>query len=107
LFGQHRADQADDRDPVGEDPDDVGAPADFLVEPLLRVVGPDLPPDLAREGGEGQQVAAGVVEVLGGGRELLLDRLDRPAGCKGSLATERSSACALRLVGAASRRVLA
>lgn len=31
LLGQHRADQADDRVAVGEDPDDVGTPADLLI----------------------------------------------------------------------------
>jgi len=35
LLGQDRTDEADDRGPVGEDPDDVGAAADLLVEPLL------------------------------------------------------------------------
>lgn len=54
LFGQDSADEADDRRSVGEDPDDVGAAADFLVEPFLRVVRPDLAPDLAGEAGEGE-----------------------------------------------------
>jgi hypothetical protein len=44
LFGQDGADRADDRGPVGEDTDHVGAAADFLVQPFLRVVGPDLTP---------------------------------------------------------------
>jgi hypothetical protein len=47
LLGQHRADQADDRVTAGEDAHHVGAAPDLLVQPLLRVVGPDLPPDLA------------------------------------------------------------
>jgi hypothetical protein len=34
--------------------------------------------DLARERGEGQQVAAGLVEVVGRGRELLGDRRHDP-----------------------------
>jgi hypothetical protein len=38
LLGEHRADQADDRLAVGEDPDDVGAPADLLVQPLLGLL---------------------------------------------------------------------
>jgi hypothetical protein len=50
LFGEDRADEADDGGAVGEDADDVGAPPDFPVEPLLGVVGPDLSPDLAGEG---------------------------------------------------------
>ena len=61
--------------PVREDADDVGAPADLLVEALLRVVAPDLAPDLAGEGGEGEDVVAGVVEVGGGPGELGLQRL--------------------------------
>jgi hypothetical protein len=32
LFGQDRADQADQGVAVGEDPDDVGSAADFAVE---------------------------------------------------------------------------
>jgi hypothetical protein len=35
LFGQHGADEADDGGAVGEDTDDVGAAADFLVKSLL------------------------------------------------------------------------
>ena len=35
LFGQDRADEADQGVAVGEDADDVGAPADLLIEPLL------------------------------------------------------------------------
>jgi hypothetical protein len=38
LFGEHGADEADDRAAVGEDADDVAAAADLLVEPLERVV---------------------------------------------------------------------
>ena len=38
LFGEHRADKADDRVAVGEDADDVGAAADLPVEPLVRIV---------------------------------------------------------------------
>ena len=64
LLGQDRADQPDDGGAVGEDPDDVGAAADLLVQPFLRVVRPDLAPELARERGERQQVLPGGVEVL-------------------------------------------
>jgi hypothetical protein len=35
LLGQHGADEADDRCPVGEDADHVGAAADLLVQPLF------------------------------------------------------------------------
>src|SRR5688572_19861298 len=78
LFGQDCADEADDGGAVGEDPDDVGAAADLFVESFLGVVRPDLPPDLAGEGGEGGEVAAGVVEVCGRGGELRLDGGDDP-----------------------------
>ena len=47
LFGEDGNDQADEG-VAGEDSDDVGAPADFAVEPLIGVVAPDLPPDLLR-----------------------------------------------------------
>ena len=70
LLGQYRADQADDRGPVREDPDDVGATADLLVQAFLRVVRPDLAPELTRERGEREQVVAGVVEVFGRVGEL-------------------------------------
>lgn len=46
LLGQHRGDQTEDGVAVGEDTDDVGAPADLLVQPLLGIIGPDLLPDL-------------------------------------------------------------
>jgi hypothetical protein len=32
LFGEYRSDEADECCVVGEDTDDIGAPADFLVE---------------------------------------------------------------------------
>jgi hypothetical protein len=54
LFGQDGADEADQGTPIGEDPDDVGAAANLLVEPFLGVVGPDLAPDLFGERGERQ-----------------------------------------------------
>ena len=60
LLGQDGADEADDRVPVGEDADHVGAAADLLVEPFVGVVRPDLPPDLLGERGESGDVLAGV-----------------------------------------------
>jgi hypothetical protein len=59
-----------------EDAGHLGAPPDLPVEPLLGVVRPDLPPDLAREGTEGQQFALGGGQMLGRGWELGLERLD-------------------------------
>lgn len=51
LLGEDRTDQADDRRAVREDADDVGAPAQLAVEPLLRVGRPDLAPVVAVEVG--------------------------------------------------------
>ena len=65
LLGQQRADEADHRPPVREDPHDIGAAPDLLVEPLLGVVRPDLRPVLGRERRERQQVIGGIEEVLG------------------------------------------
>ena len=40
LLGEQCTDKADDRGPVGEDADDVGAATDLAVQPLERVVIP-------------------------------------------------------------------
>ena len=75
LFGQDRADESDQGVAVGEDADDVGAAADLLVQPLLGVVGLDLPPDLLRKHGERSQVRAGLPQGspdLGHGRRSRL-----------------------------------
>jgi hypothetical protein len=64
LFGEHGADQADHRVAVGEDPDDVGAAAQLLVEPFLGVVRPDLAPVLLGEPGEREHVGGGFREVV-------------------------------------------
>ena len=71
LLGQDGADEADQGVAVGEDPDDVGAPADLAIESFLRIVRPDLAPELFGERGEGQDVGAGGVEVGGNLREPL------------------------------------
>ncbi len=63
LFGQDSADQADQGGAAGEDPHDVGAAADLAVQPFLRVVRPDLAPELLGEAGEGEHVGAGGVQV--------------------------------------------
>jgi hypothetical protein len=78
LLGQHRADQADDRGPVGEDADDLGAAADLLVEPLERVVRPELAPVLLGEAREGEDLATGLVEQRRRLREALLELGDDP-----------------------------
>ncbi len=80
LFGEEGTNQADDGWPGGEDPDDVGAAPDLLVEPLLGVVGPDLGLVGFWEPGEGQDLGSGQVEVLGGGVEAdLVEMVDDAA----------------------------
>jgi hypothetical protein len=64
LFGEDGSDESDDRAPVGEDPDHVGAGAHLAVEPLVGIVGPDLAPHRSWERGEGQDLLAGCVEVV-------------------------------------------
>lgn len=66
LLGQHHADESQHGGAVGEDADDVGAPADLEVETLLRIVRADLPPVRLREGGEGQDLLRGVGEQMSG-----------------------------------------
>ena len=78
LLGQDGADEPDDRGAVGEDADDVGAAADLAVEAFVGVVGPDLAPDLLGERGEGEDVGAGGLEVVGDGGELLGQGVDDP-----------------------------
>ena len=76
LLGEHGADEAKDARAVGERADDVGAPADLLVEALLRVRRPDLAPVLLRERGEGEDLRAGVGQVRCGDRKALLELVD-------------------------------
>jgi hypothetical protein len=71
LFGQHGAHEADQGVAVREDPDDVGAAADLLVEAFLGVVRPDLAPDLFRERGERRQVRTCVLKMVGDLGELV------------------------------------
>lgn len=60
LLCQHRADQAHDRGPVGEDAHGVGAASDLAVEALCGVVRPDLGPHVLGEGSERQMSARAV-----------------------------------------------
>ena len=78
LFGEDGADETDDRFAVGDDPDHVGAPAEFFVEAFLGVVRPDLATVLFGERGERQDVGCCVGEVVGGVTELLLELCDYP-----------------------------
>ena len=78
LFGQHRADQANDGLSVGEDRYDVRSPADLTIESLLGIVRPDLPPMGLREGGKGQGVLGRILQKLGGIAEALGQLVDNP-----------------------------
>jgi hypothetical protein len=51
LLGQNAVDEADLRCPIGRDADDVGAAADFPVQPFLGGCGADRSPGRFREGG--------------------------------------------------------
>jgi hypothetical protein len=73
LDSEHRG-QADQRAVVGEDPDDVGAPADLAVEALQRVGASDLAPVVGREGVEGQDVVLGALHQGNDLGELALQR---------------------------------
>jgi hypothetical protein len=79
LFGEDGADEADDGSAVREDADDVGAAADLLVEPVERVVAPQLPPVLLRARGEGEQVGRGFFEQGCGVGEARLELVDDPS----------------------------
>jgi hypothetical protein len=81
LFAEDGADEADDGGAVREDPPDVGASAELLVEPFLGVVRADLLPVLLGGGGERQQVGAGVDQQLGGGREPAGQLVGDPTCC--------------------------
>jgi len=63
LRGQDGADEADQGVAGWEDADDVGPAADLSIEALLRIVRPDLSPDLFGERGECQDVRAVLFEV--------------------------------------------
>jgi len=78
LFGEHRADEADDRGAIGEGSDDVCPPADLPVQAFLRVVAPALPPELAGECREREQIVTGVVEVRSGIGQLSLEGRNDP-----------------------------
>jgi len=78
LLGEDSAHEADDRVPVGEDPNNVRATADLPVESLVRVVRPDLPPELLREDGEGEDVCAGSIEVGERFRQFVFQRVEDP-----------------------------
>jgi hypothetical protein len=76
LLREDCAGEANDRGPVRKDADDIGTSADFLVEPLERIVGPDLAPVRLREGAEGEDVGGRVRQQDGGLREASFELID-------------------------------
>jgi len=64
LLGVDHPDEADDRGPVAEDPDDRGAALDLLVQPLEWVRAPDLAAVGLGEREVGEQVGLGVGEQV-------------------------------------------
>ena len=78
MFGEDGSDQADDGLAVGEDPHGVGASADFAVEALIGVVGPDLGPYPGGEGREREDVCPGLIEVITHGGELVVHVVQEP-----------------------------
>ena len=100
---------------VGEDADDVGAPADLAVDPLERVGGAQLRPVVGGEGVEGEQVLLGLFEQRRDLRQRLAQPLERVADSSraglaaSALKSGRSSAasigcCSRRACPSASRR---
>jgi hypothetical protein len=62
LLDDDRGGEADQRAVVGEDADDVGAPADLAVDAFERVGRAQLRPVVCREGVEGEQVLLCLLE---------------------------------------------
>ena len=75
-FHEHGTDEADDGCSAREDPNDVGAAADLLVQAFLGVIGTDLLPVLVREAADGQEVMKGVCEQGSCLRKLLFELLE-------------------------------
>ena len=73
LVGKDRSDEADHGRVAGEDPHDVRAALDLLVQSFQRAVALDLAPVDLRERGEGEDVGAGAGEELGGLRESVFE----------------------------------
>ncbi|MBA8847932.1 hypothetical protein FHX53_001524 [Yonghaparkia alkaliphila] len=70
VLDQHGASQSKQRGRIQEHTDNVGAALDLLVHPLEGVGGPDLPPVLLREPGEGKQVVSRELHHPRGGQHF-------------------------------------
>jgi len=75
LDCEHR-DEPDQRGVVGEDPHDVGAPADLAVEALQGIGRPELGPVLGGKREERQHVVFGLLEQRGDLRQPALELAD-------------------------------
>ena len=64
-MAQPRADQHQGRVAIGECPHHTGAPADFPVQPLGRVVGTDARPVFAGKIAVGQRLLNAILDFLG------------------------------------------
>ena len=77
LFDAEHPGEPDQRAVVGEDADDIGAPADLAVEALEWVGRSELAPVRGRERVEGQDVGLGVLEHRGDLAEPAVEVRDR------------------------------
>jgi hypothetical protein len=78
LFHEDRADQPYDSGAGWEDADNIGPPPNLLVQPLLRIVAPDVLSDFPRECGKREQVVPGVGQIGRHGRELRVQCVYHP-----------------------------
>ena len=79
LLGEDCADEPPDRSPVGEDTHHVSPALGLLVEAVLRVVRPALPPVGHGEGSEGEEIRAHVDHQFGGLREAFVEHANHGA----------------------------
>ena len=73
LLGKDCADEPSGRSPIWEDAQHLSSALGLLVEAVLRVVRPDLPPVGQGEGSEGEESRAHVDQQFGGLREALVE----------------------------------
>jgi len=85
LLEQKRSDESDDRRIVGKDPDDVGSPLDFCVDPLEWIGGGDLRSMCLREIHECENVELRIFEHSSELRKLRAQLLNDhvPLGTRG------------------------
>ena len=69
LLGEQGAEEAQERDPVGEDTDDCAPALEFLVQMFQWIRGIDVPAMLGRGVVEGEDLAFSLLQELHHGRE--------------------------------------